>query len=248
MKFSWKEMNWLLVAAGITAGYVIGIAFILGSSKVWTFLSTTEELNSVGDFIAGVFAPVALIWLVAAVLTQRQELNETRDQFEENQKVVDAQLKTINSQNELLTLQHKQAVENAAKAYRLSLFDKRYQFYEKFIAFGETHNGSNLDDDSYLAITNLIQEAGFIFDSEFESWLEEIGEEIFNFVQFKGMHPLRMIDDGMGNSKPADDEHNANLKREYNSFTSWIDEQFFPHDRTAKFYRFMNVNEISDPS
>jgi hypothetical protein len=242
----WKDINWLWVAGVFSIGYAAIVGSALGWSRSWAFFTTDPKLNEAGDFLAGVFAPLALIWLVAAVLTQRQELNETRDQFTENQKVVDAQLKTINSQNDLLKLQHEQAVGNAKKAYKLSLFDKRYQLYEKFIAFGEAHSRKDFDDDSYLAMTNLAQESGFIFDSDFEGWLGDIAEQISDYVHYKANHPLRMTNDGMGNRRPISDEKNTELQLKYDTYTSWIEEQFFPHDRTAKFHRFMNVNEETD--
>lgn len=142
-----------------------------------------------GDFLAGVFAPVALIWLVAAVLTQRQELNETRGQFEENQNVVDAQLKTINAQNALLALQHNQSVENAQKAYKLNLFDKRFQIYEKFVRFGEEHETRDYDYDCYSEMVNLSQEVAFVFDQAMEEWISDIGQQIFRMPPVQGRQP-----------------------------------------------------------
>ncbi|RVH04376.1 hypothetical protein [Sinorhizobium meliloti] len=243
MKRTWKDINWLWIAGVFTAAYAVAICFTLSGARIWDFLSTTNALNEVGDFLAGAFAPVALIWLVAAVLTQRQELNETRDQFAENQKVVDAQLKTINSQNSLLALQHNQAVENAKQAYRLSLFDKRLQIYEKFKGFGEVHQRKDYDEESYLAMVNLSQEAAFVFDRSFEDWLDEIAQQIHTYIQFKSENRFKDLTLSLGPEKHVYFEHNRKLEKQYGEFAAWIREQFLPEVRVSKFWQFMHVSD-----
>ncbi|MCZ4089058.1 hypothetical protein [Sinorhizobium psoraleae] len=238
-----RNTNWLAVAGIVTAIYTIAVGYMLGWSRTWTFLTTEPDLNEVGDFLAGVFAPVALAWLVAAVFTQRQELNETRDQFAEAKRVTDEQLKVINKQTALLALQHNQAVENAQKAYRLSLFDKRYQIYEKFIKFGELHERKDYDEASYLAMVNLSQEAAFVFDDSIQEWLDDIAQNIFDYDQFKSGNPLKMDHDGYGNSMIVDDERNRQLQRQYGEFTDWIKEQFLPSERNERFWQFMHVSD-----
>jgi hypothetical protein len=65
-----------------------------------------------GTFVAGVFAPIAFIWLVAAVWIQSQELAEqreelrlTRHEFEENRKVMQEQAEEARRQAEFIGLQ-----------------------------------------------------------------------------------------------------------------------------------------------
>jgi hypothetical protein len=242
----WKDINWLWVAGIFSVAYGAVVGSALGWSRSWAFFTTDPKLNEAGDFLAGVFAPLALIWLVAAVLTQRQELNETRDQFTENQKVVDAQLKTINSQNELLTLQHKQAVENATKAYRLSLFDKRFQIYEKFVKFGERYLSGEYDDEAFWEMTKLAEESTFVFDAKMEEWLSDIAHQVYQYGQFRWEHPLIKGDDGAGNHFILDDDHNNELREKYREFTGWIGDQFLPEVRQSRFWHFMNVSDQSN--
>lgn len=197
-------MNWLAVAGIATALYTVAVGYTLGWSRTWTFLMTEPDLNEIGDFLAGALAPIALVWLVAAVFTQRQELNETRAQFEENQKVVDAQLKTINAQNALLSLQHHQAGENAKKAYKLSLFDKRFEIYENFIAFDYEHDpdqpsAKDYDESSYRTMVHLSHQASFVFDSAIADWLWSISVQIDDYMTYKATTPFEMGDDGHGN-------------------------------------------------
>ena len=239
----WKDINWLWMAGIFSVVYAAVVGSALGWWRSWAFFTTDPKLNEAGDFLAGVFAPLALIWLVAAVLTQRQELNETRDQFTENQKVVDAQLKTINSQNALLTLQHQQSVENAAKAYRLSLFDKRFQIYEKFVRFGEAHTSGEYDENSYLEMINLAQETAFVFDQSMEDWLNEIAQRIFDYGQFASANRLQSVRDAFNHAVVLDNDHNTKLKQDYHGFTDWIGEQFLPDERLGRFWKFMNVSD-----
>lgn len=245
MKHLWKKTDWFWAALLFTAAYAIGIIVVLGWANIRSFMATTTDLNETGDFLAGVFAPLALIWLVAAVLTQRQELHETRAQFAKNQKVVDEQMKAIKQQTTLTSLQLSQTVENAEKAYKLTLFDKRFQIYEKFVKFGKEHETHEYDEDSYSAIINLSQEAAFVFDQSIEEWLSDIGQQIFDYLQFKRVNPLPMVDDGFGNKiAPSDDAETQKLKEEYRKFTAWIDEQFLPDERSERFWQFMNVSDV----
>lgn len=73
-----------------------------------------------GDFLAGVFSPLAFIWFVAAVLTQRQELDETREQFADGQAVIDGQMKNIAAQNITSAMQFEKAQEAAKQTYKLN--------------------------------------------------------------------------------------------------------------------------------
>lgn len=242
MAISWKNMNWLAVAGAFTVAYGVAIELTLGWHRTIEFLTGATALNEVGDFLAGVFAPIALIWLVAAVLTQRQELNETRSQFEENQKVVDAQLKTINSQNGLLALQHNQAVENAKKAYRLSLFDKRLSLYQRLVAFEEEHNDKDFDINSYWQMVNLAHEAAFIFDHELHEWLGDISMKIGEYIEFVGRNPLKDIVRGHEGTQ-RDMDYNETIKKETQDRSWWITEQLLPETRNEKFWKFMHVSD-----
>lgn len=66
-----RDINWLWVAGAATVVYVVGAGSVLGWSTIWNFIATDDELNPIGDLVAGMFAPLAFMWLVAAVLTQR---------------------------------------------------------------------------------------------------------------------------------------------------------------------------------
>lgn len=234
-----KDVNWLWFALILTGLYTSGVVYVIGWADICTFFTDSDtQLNAIGDFLAGTFAPVAVFWLVAGVMTQRQELGDARKQFAENQEVIDKQLNTIDSQNKLLSLQHEQAVENAKKAYRLTLFDKRFQMYEKFIAFGDQYTANDFDYDAYFAMVNLSQEARFLFDYEVEDWLREISDQIFQYIEFRDANPLADVVIG-----EFDHERNLELGKKFKSYTDWIREQFLPIERADRFWRFMHVSD-----
>lgn len=244
MSLSWKNMNWLAVAGAFTVAYGVAIELTLGWERTRSFLIDDTKLNEVGDFLAGVFAPIALIWLVAAVLTQRQELNETRSQFEENQKVVDAQLKTINSQNALLSLQHTQSVEDSKRSYKLSLFDKRFAIYQKFIMFDEDHGiEKDYDESSYFRMINLSQEAAFVFDKTIEDWLDDIARDIYDYIEFVDENPLKSAMPNLTTVPTENELFNRALLAKRAEYKKEISDQFMPDTRTSKFWRYMYVSD-----
>ncbi|KAA3511593.1 hypothetical protein [Agrobacterium rosae] len=172
----WKNINWLKAATVATLLYTVSVVCWIGFDRILRY-PTTSSLNEVGDFIAGFFAPLAFVWLVSAVLTQRQELTDTRDQFAENQKVVDAQLKTINEQSVLLQQQHTLAEDTARKTYRLSLFEQRYRLYSDFVSLGNRYKNRHFTD-AYWEMTELSARARFVFPEEIQLWFEAIENAI----------------------------------------------------------------------
>ena len=240
MKSVWNRINWLIVALVSTIVYITFIVWKVEFSKIWVFLSS-PDLNEVGDFLAGIFSPLAFIWLVAAVLTQRQELTETRDQFAENQKVVDAQLKTINEQSDLLQKQHTLAEETAKKTYRLSLFERRFKLYEEFISFGDTWVKRDFLDPAHLEMIELTQKARFLFPSDVVVWFGEIELMLIQVAQLhQGFTRIEVKDDGVAFERWTDEE----TKMKFLLLRQKLTEQFFnPEIRNEKFATAMAVSD-----
>lgn len=235
----WNNLNWLFVAGVATIAYMFTFAYWIGIDRILIY-PTNNSLNEVGDFIAGVFSPLAFIWLVAAVLTQRQELTETRDQFAENQKVVDAQLKTINEQSDLLQQQHTLAEETAKKTYRLSLFQERYKIYEEFIAFGEKHEKSKYDD-AYLEMVDLTHKASFVFGKEIYEYFGEIAQVIYDLEQDR-YESTTYEDDGAGNRKAIITDVEA--AKRISDTEGWLWEQFFlSEERKDRFFSSLRISD-----
>lgn len=235
----WRNINWLLVAGFATLAYALIVLRWIGLDRILIY-PTNNSLNEVGDFIAGVFAPLALIWLICAVLTQRQELVDTRDQFKKNQEVVDAQLRTINAQSDLLQKQHKLAEETAKKTYRLSLFQERYKIYEEFIAFGETHEKSKYDD-AYLEMVNLAHKASFVFGKDIYDYFGEIAQVIYELEQERAVHTT-YENDGYGNRKAV--FLDAEAAKRISQTEGWLWEQFFLlEERKDRFFSSLRISD-----
>lgn len=226
---NFKNINWLLVAGIATIAYGFVVSGWIGLDRILIY-PTNNSLNEVGDFVAGVFAPLAVIWLICAVFTQRQELVDTRDQFKKNQEVVDAQLKTINNQSELLQQQHTLAEDTAKKTYRLSLFDQRYKIYQDFLAFGERHQFVQNLDTTYLEFNGLIQRANFVFGTEICDWFERISDAIYELIQLKQTPKLNGSFDDQTLSKIRD-------------VRSYLIDQFRLPMEQDKFYKSMRVSD-----
>lgn len=136
--------NWLFWAVLFTLCYLAALGFWLipatelcedGAKGYFERLLSCRKANELGDLLAGVFAPVAFVWLMAAVFiqaqelrAQREELSLTRLELAESRKVMEEQARqaqrqadfigeqTNNLKNEadLISRQRKDAVFDAA--------------------------------------------------------------------------------------------------------------------------------------
>lgn len=238
MKKIWNQINWLIVAFVVTIAYITVIIWKVDFWKIWDFLSE-PKLNEIGDFLAGIFSPLAFIWLVAAVLTQRQELTETRDQFAENQKVVDAQLKTINEQSDLLQQQHTLAEETAKKTYKLSLFEERYKIYSDFLTFGKKHKEWMNLEDAYLEFEDLIQRARFVFGDDICNWFEEISEGIYELIQLRQSPKIPAV----GTFSKTIMKYDGETQTAIAGRRSWLKDQFRLPTERDRFYNSMRISD-----
>ncbi|QIA23646.1 hypothetical protein [Mesorhizobium sp. AA22] len=103
-----KMSGWVLFGGIATAIYVAFIAFVLIDSRTEGFFNITKSnlsLNTFGDFLAGVCAPLAFLWLFIATMVQsqelalqREELRLTREEFRLNREVAKQQAEEARSQ------------------------------------------------------------------------------------------------------------------------------------------------------
>lgn len=165
-------------AVVLIAVYVGFILYILGPLSIFSFLSKdNQELNSVGDFLAGVFAPPAFVLLVLAVVLQRIELKAVQKELAASAKVIREQLSAVADQNKL-SLQAAQATVDVA------LLERRLELVQELVqvksALKSLHNGAHTDIDWYFRLyralmnikficsENLVSELGSIFDAVHE--------------------------------------------------------------------------------
>lgn len=103
-----KKSITIWVLSGISLAY-IGIVYLLIKETetcknvaistnlfkgFWDQYLGCRSVNELGDTLAGAFAPVAFLWLMGAVFIQSQELKAQREELDETQEVMRAQLKT----------------------------------------------------------------------------------------------------------------------------------------------------------
>ena len=101
--------GWVWGAAVLTIGYLGYAYFYLWPQPVIGPCSPgqVEHLgvclapNEVGDLFAGLFAPIAFLWLVVAVLVQAQELKTQRDELKLTREEMEAQRKEMASQRQV---------------------------------------------------------------------------------------------------------------------------------------------------
>lgn len=136
-----KELRWAIV---VSIGWIValtlsayGIKNCAPDSPRWNPLGrmfSCLEPNELGDLLAGAFAPLAFLWLVATVWiqsrelkAQRKELALTRKEFEQNRKVAEETRREIaeqaeaarrnaefvGKQTELLDLQYQKQLQDA---------------------------------------------------------------------------------------------------------------------------------------
>ncbi|MBL4835774.1 MAG: hypothetical protein JKY26_17625 [Pseudomonas sp.] len=126
-------MNGLLVFLGflLTAAYFFFGFCVLGESLPKL---NTMELNEVGDFLAGIFGPVALLWLVIGIILQSFELRSSRQalllQANELKESVKQQRDLVQVTREQLSQESKSRLAAQKKAAYLNrpLFKLKHTF------------------------------------------------------------------------------------------------------------------------
>ncbi|WP_233136180.1 hypothetical protein [Agrobacterium vaccinii] len=128
-----------------------------------------NNLNLLGDSVGGLTAPFALIWLIAAVIMQRQELNLTKIELE---KTAIAMNEQVNSSK----MQLSASIASAKANYKFSLFYKRLALYVEFeelvSIFGDVEHITS--DNETRRFMRAIRSSKFMFGDDVKNWLNEI--------------------------------------------------------------------------
>lgn len=77
-------MKWILILSSILTVLIISAASALFLDRVGTldyssFSSGSMSIAELGDFVAGVFSPIAFLWLIVTMTMQRKELGLQRE-------------------------------------------------------------------------------------------------------------------------------------------------------------------------
>jgi hypothetical protein len=200
-----KSANTILFSfAALSLVYVCVCIFLLGSAKSCSPDSfwqigidlTCLSANEIGDFFAGVFAPLAFLWLIAAVIiqskelkAQRQELSLTRDEMVATRETLSQQAAEMKASTAFIGIQTKiaeQQHETRLKEIKDQQYEKLknvifdYLINFKFIKVGSvselTGNFNHLANISINGKTEILKE----LISRTLNFRERVAEDLAN--------------------------------------------------------------------
>lgn len=102
-----NSLNW---GIGIT---VIWLTVII---SLWIFggLSSPTSLNELGDFLAGIFAPIAFLWLILGYVQQGKQLEQNTKALEQQERALQLQIdemkEGVKQQTRLVEMQNQQLI------------------------------------------------------------------------------------------------------------------------------------------
>ncbi|WP_159955678.1 hypothetical protein [Pseudomonas sp. R76] len=137
-----------VVGGVVTSVYLVGVAVLV----YWKRASLPGlELNAIGDFLAGVFGPIAFLWLVLGYLQQGRELKLSSEalqlQAQELKNSVDQQKEMVGIAGRQLETE----LENVRYAREIAEYESRPNI--KFSARVPTANMQSMD--VYIKIENI---------------------------------------------------------------------------------------------
>lgn len=123
-----KLQGWPFVWIGVaaTALYVLAI-FVLRPAILTHLTSASLSVAEFGDAISGMFAPLALIWVIVGVLQQGREL---QIQLRELKESVEAQKEMARASGGQERLQNEQFLERLYRLHKAACQDVLYQLFE----------------------------------------------------------------------------------------------------------------------
>ncbi len=139
-----NSLNW---GVGITLVWLIVIALL------WFFgdLKSPESLNELGDALAGIFAPVAFLWLVLGYRQQGKQLEQNTQALEQQERALQLQIdemrESVKQQKSHFEIQLKQLEGLSSGA-------------EPYLYFVEGKGGFTIHDKSIFLIVCTIKNIG----------------------------------------------------------------------------------------
>ncbi|MGF6155815.1 hypothetical protein M2267_001043 [Ensifer sp. KUDG1] len=191
--FWWMTLIYVGLVAALSAfaigwwlsGRINGIGEIVDQIK----------LNSLGDFIAGIISPLALLWLIATVRLQSKELALQRQEIAANRKVMvdqakaaDEQAKAANEQTNLMWTQSNALREQiklqqdvAQANYRVTLFQERFALYVFFTNAMENWDGEELTLERAEEIARHATKIEFVYGVQLYNDLKPVLDELVSW-------------------------------------------------------------------
>ncbi|OCJ33436.1 hypothetical protein [Agrobacterium tumefaciens] len=142
-----------------------------------------RNLNSLGDFLAGLFAPVAFLWLIVTAFVQMQELADTRKEMSQQRKAMQDQVEEarankvfVEKQTNIMSDQAEQAKITYFKNRKLQMFDKRMELYNEIKRFTERNWEQLSTEPSKKDLIHLTNKVFFLFagDETLYRWMYDL--------------------------------------------------------------------------
>lgn len=111
----------------VTATWIAIIVFIF----LYADLKHPESLNEFGDFLAGVFAPIAFFWLILGYMQQGKQLEQNTKALEQQERALQLQIdemkESVRQQKEIALINEKtlQASYEKERPYITRIADKK---------------------------------------------------------------------------------------------------------------------------
>ncbi|OCJ61185.1 hypothetical protein A6U96_13925 [Agrobacterium tumefaciens] len=160
-----------------------------------------NNLNSAGDFLSGLVAPVAFLWLIVTAFVQMQELAETRKEIADQRKAMQEQVEEarankvfVEEQTKIMKQQAELAATSYAKDRKLQLFDRRMAVYEEIKTFTEKTFEVLTTVQSKNDFIHLYNKALFLFsdDEGILSWLLNLDKVVTKVINEDDVAEVRM--------------------------------------------------------
>lgn len=165
----------ILSLVGIFAFYIVGL------------FERPASFNELGDFLAGVFAPIAFFWLIMGYVQQGKQLDQNTKALEQQERALQLQIdemqKGIEQQRQLIqTQKEQQSEQRQLLSPKLFISD-----FQARAAFG---NSVPVDTDTGEYVYDNVVFITIYFN------LENLGEDAYHFkiIEKKTLECLENID------------------------------------------------------
>ncbi|OTG61631.1 hypothetical protein B9T29_10745 [Acinetobacter sp. ANC 3903] len=204
-----KSLYW---GIGIT---VVWLAVII---SFWIFggLKSPQSLNEFGDFLAGIFAPVAFFWLILGYVQQGKQLDQNTKALEQQERALQLQIdemkESVKQQKEIAIINEKSLHASFEKERpEISYwFPSGYKHGESYTLLLKIHNigkgdcynikafvknkKSTRDLKNFLKVQDSISISLNLFD---ESAIEVFDEKLLNLNEYPFMTENAYIGKGL---------------------------------------------------
>ena len=174
----------LIIGISITLAWFLVIGLFCVQNN---FIFINKELNAIGDFLAGIFAPVAFLWLILGYLQQGKQLDQNTKALEQQEKALQLQIEEMQKgivQQEQLVQTQKEQLSEQRQLLSPKLFISDFQARAAF--------GNNISVDNSLGdyVYNSVVFITIYFN------LENLGEEAYHFkiIEKNSLECLEQID------------------------------------------------------